>query len=763
MTTATVFASGEQLSSSTMDVEVSCGTFGTWSGNKSVKVTVELRKSDGTVLSTANSTFTSLSNSESAYKSAIKVAKPTDPSQIAYLRVIFSDFTTGTTLRVKYVRLTYKTAEPADPSKVATPTFTPEAGKFIGAQSVTIECETEGATIYYTTDGTDPTTSSATAQPIAVSATTTIKAIAAKQGLTNSDVASATYTIYTVDHAGTADDPYSVADARTAIEVGVGLTNVYAKGIVSVGTIGSINNNGQLTYDLSADGLAASDQLRVYNGKYINSASFTNSNKVREGDEVIVKGTLTKFNDLYEFTANNQLYSLVARTPILDIEDVENLSTEDDDLAVSDLTIDKDGSEGAITLVSGDETKATIVDNKIHPVAAGDVTITANIAAAGIYRAASATFNVHVIEICHNVVTLSKGTPEHGTFTLSRAAGEYPTCEGEVTVVVTPTPAEHYHVKAIVAPSSASISEPDGDGKYTVTYAKDTKAASEINVTFEEDSKSTVTWSVNGDTDLTTEVYDGEKPEFPATPSAFDATSTAFYGWATAAWSGKAANLNEKTVYTKAADMPEVDGAVTYYAVFAKADASAEPASFTSTFTSKAWADANSLWTSGDDGSQLQNNRGVQVTTGVSGANATTKSSYNDVDSVVVTYSTNASSGAGSIAIEVGGTAYTGDASVTKDGGTSDRSIKYTGASKATGAVKITVTCTTNSIYVKSVKVAYSKVNYSYSEFMTTKSSTPTAIDNAEVEAQAVKFIQNGQIFIEKNGVVYNVMGQEVR
>ena len=35
--------------------------------------------------------------------------------------------------------------------------------------------------------------------------------------------------------------------------------------------------------------------------------------------------------------------------------------------------------------------------------------------------------------------------------------------------------------------------------------------------------------------------------------------------------------------------------------------------------------------------------------------------------------------------------------------------------------------------------------------------------DNAEAEVKVVKVVENGQIFIEKNGVVYNVMGQEVR
>lgn len=80
--------------------------------------------------------------------------------------------------------------------KVATPTFTPAAGSYSSAQSVTISCSTSGATIHYTTDGTTPTASSPTySSAITVSSTKTIKAIAVKSGMTNSDVASATYTI----------------------------------------------------------------------------------------------------------------------------------------------------------------------------------------------------------------------------------------------------------------------------------------------------------------------------------------------------------------------------------------------------------------------------------------------------------------------------------------------------------------------------------------------------------------------------------------
>ena len=83
-----------------------------------------------------------------------------------------------------------------DPDKVATPTFSPAGGEYNEAQSVTIACATEDATIYYTIDGTNPSTSSsAYSSAIAVSETTTIKAFAVKDGMIDSDIASATYTI----------------------------------------------------------------------------------------------------------------------------------------------------------------------------------------------------------------------------------------------------------------------------------------------------------------------------------------------------------------------------------------------------------------------------------------------------------------------------------------------------------------------------------------------------------------------------------------
>ena len=79
---------------------------------------------------------------------------------------------------------------------VATPTFNPEAGTYSEAVSVTISCATEGATLYYTLDGSNPMEDGTVyTSAINITETTTVKAFAMKEGYLNSGVASATYTI----------------------------------------------------------------------------------------------------------------------------------------------------------------------------------------------------------------------------------------------------------------------------------------------------------------------------------------------------------------------------------------------------------------------------------------------------------------------------------------------------------------------------------------------------------------------------------------
>ena len=82
------------------------------------------------------------------------------------------------------------------------PTFNPPAGGYLGAQTVIISSLTPGATIYYTTNGSTPTTSSPSGTaPVTVvlpaNTNIIIQAFAQASGFTASSVQSAAYTTYT--------------------------------------------------------------------------------------------------------------------------------------------------------------------------------------------------------------------------------------------------------------------------------------------------------------------------------------------------------------------------------------------------------------------------------------------------------------------------------------------------------------------------------------------------------------------------------------
>ena len=193
----------------------------------------------------------------------------------------------------------------------ATPTFSPAAGTYTSAQSVTISSATEGATIYYTTDGTEPTTNSTQYNgAISVSSSTTIKAIATAAGYDNSSVATATYTIVSIGHEGTEADPYTVADARAAIDVSTGTQGVYATGIVSAIPTAWSAEHSNITFNF-VDATGDEVFLQAYRCKGTDAAD---ASTVQVGDIVVVKGNLTKYNTTYEFGQGCELVSLTHPT-----------------------------------------------------------------------------------------------------------------------------------------------------------------------------------------------------------------------------------------------------------------------------------------------------------------------------------------------------------------------------------------------------------------------------------------------------------------
>jgi hypothetical protein len=77
----------------------------------------------------------------------------------------------------------------------ATPTFSPAPGDYTSTTNVTLSDSTLGATIHCTTDGSTPTAGSAVCSSVAISSTTTLKAIATANGDNPSAIASGIYTI----------------------------------------------------------------------------------------------------------------------------------------------------------------------------------------------------------------------------------------------------------------------------------------------------------------------------------------------------------------------------------------------------------------------------------------------------------------------------------------------------------------------------------------------------------------------------------------
>ncbi len=123
------------------------------------------------------------------------------------------------------------------PPMAATPIFSPAAGTYANAQTVTISDSTSGATIYYTTDGSAPTTlSSVVGGPLTVSSTEALKAVATASGYSQSAIASANYTIGTPPSV-TAISPLSGPVGSTLTITGTGFGVSQGTSSVSIGGI----------------------------------------------------------------------------------------------------------------------------------------------------------------------------------------------------------------------------------------------------------------------------------------------------------------------------------------------------------------------------------------------------------------------------------------------------------------------------------------------------------------------------------------------
>ncbi len=234
-----------------------------------------------------------------------------------------------------------------------------------------------------------------------------------------------------------------------------------------------------------------------------------------------------------------------------------------------------------------------------------------------------------------------------------------------------------------------------GTNKFTIT-----SVTGDVEITVR--GGRTINWNTQGSLYRTNVSVDGTitLPDAPANCSA----SRQFVGWCT---NSTYKSADTPPTYAKTGDAYSV---ANYYAVYADVSGGGS-ADATYTFTSKSWEATEGNWTSGKDGTAYLNG-GVQVTTSSTGAYATCPNSYNNVSSIVVSYCTNSSKGAGSIKLSVNGTEVS--ESVTSSGGTTPRDLEFDfSETTPTGAPIITVNCATNSIYICGLTITHGSASYS--------------------------------------------------
>ena len=252
---------------------------------------------------------------------------------------------------------------------VATPAFSVAGGDYYEPVTVTISCATDGATVYYTTEGTTPTTSSTKySGAITISSTTTLKAIAAKAGYyTNSAVAEASYRIIAKDVVATP----VISPAGGEVEEGTKVT-------ITCATEGA-------TVYYTTDGTTPTTSSAVYNGAITVNSAMT------------IKAMATKSGNYINSSVATATFTIKAR----EIVAVPVFSIAGGEVEEGTKVTITCATEGAIIYYTTDGTEPT-TSSEVYSGAitiTEDVTIKAMAAKSGYYTNSAVVtrvFNVYV-------------------------------------------------------------------------------------------------------------------------------------------------------------------------------------------------------------------------------------------------------------------------------------------------------------------------------------------------------------------------------
>ena len=260
-------------------------------------------------------------------------------------------------------------------AKTAAPTFSPGSDTYSSAQSVTISTTTDGAAIYYTTNGDTPTSSStAYSSAISVTETQTIKAIAIYDGV-ESSVSSATYTMNR-PAAPTFDKAAGVFDAAFTLHL-------------------ATETDGAAIY-YTTDGTTPSNASTLY----------STGVSIPAGDDITIKAIAVK-NGLTS-DVSSATYTYDSRTtPSFSLSETE-VDLKVNEVGEISLTTNHDGT---ITAVSSDDTHFDVSYNsttkkyEFYADQAGEYTITFSATSSLTYKDAEAVATVNVTKKTTSITT----------------------------------------------------------------------------------------------------------------------------------------------------------------------------------------------------------------------------------------------------------------------------------------------------------------------------------------------------------------------
>ena len=331
---------------------------------------------------------------------------------------------------------------------VAAPTFTPADGtSFTESISVTINYATDGASVYYTLDGSTPTSSSTpySGSAITLTETTTVKAIACDSEGNSSSVATAKYTKGSAPVEGDGTFIFNTDEGLSALGIAkpaagagkeISSMSLVSGGITLTSTNGSTptrvwNSSGTTDLRVYKDGgsLTFTSEANivkiVFEGSEVNVFDSSLSNGVWTGRSKSVTFTATGTARINTITVTTEAVTPQKQDVTLSFSSSSVEATLGETFAAPTLTIDPSEAESEVNYSSSDESVATVDASTggVTLVGEGTTTITASIVGSNNYNDASAFYELTVTDASSPDVPGS-GTYELVTDASTLAAGD---------------------------------------------------------------------------------------------------------------------------------------------------------------------------------------------------------------------------------------------------------------------------------------------------------------------------------------------------